>query len=100
MANLATDPQHRPDVLRLAFDIASTQTNQVGPDAGLADAVGPAADQRRHRWPGWTTRRWPATTWPPWTPPTAALMPGMATEAELASCAALSGTDFDVSSCS
>jgi uncharacterized protein (DUF305 family) len=96
MADLATTRSTDPDVLRLAFDIASTQTNQVG------------------RMQGWLTL-WdlPLTSGETmaWMGPTAmsdhdmsamsamsdgAVMPGMATEAELTQLRSLSGTPFDV----
>ena len=86
MANLATTRSADPDVRRLAFDIASTQTNQVGPDAGLADAVGPAADQRRRH--GLDGRRGDGRHhMSDMDAADGALMPGMATEDELAAAA-------------
>ena len=79
-------PQHDPAVRRLAFDIASTQTNQVGrmqgwltlwglpPTGGDTDGL----DGRRH---GHHMAMGPD-----------GLMPGMATEDELAQLRSLSGT--------
>jgi uncharacterized protein (DUF305 family) len=95
MANLATTRSTDPEVLRLAFDIASTQTNQVG------------------RMQGWLTL-WglPLTSGETmgWMDDAAmaghhmsdadvadgAVMPGMATETELTQLRSLSGTAFDV----
>jgi uncharacterized protein (DUF305 family) len=95
MANLATTRSTDPEVLRLAFDIASTQTNQVG------------------RMQGWLTL-WglPLTSGDTmgWMDDAAmaghhmsdaevadgAVMPGMATETELTQLRSLSGTAFDV----
>jgi uncharacterized protein (DUF305 family) len=95
MADLAVTRGSDAEVRRLAFDISSTQTNQVG------------------RMQGWLTL-WglPLTGSRPmsWMPETAmaghdmsamagddgAVMPGMATETELAQLRASSGTAFDV----
>jgi uncharacterized protein (DUF305 family) len=100
MANLATTRSTDPDVLRLAFDIASTQTNQVGRMQGwltlwglpltsgdtmgwMDDAAMSGHDMSGHGMPSTGSAD-------------GAVMPGMATEAELAQLRSLSGTPFDV----
>jgi uncharacterized protein (DUF305 family) len=95
MANLATTRSTDPDVLRLAFDIASTQTNQVGRMQGWLTLWGlpltsgdtmawmdDAAMASHHMSDADTAD--------------GAVMPGMATETELAELRSLSGTEFDV----
>jgi uncharacterized protein (DUF305 family) len=87
MANLAADHSQDPAVRGLAFDISSTQTNQVGRMQGWLALWGYSAtggdemawmngDMHMHM--------------------TAGLMPGMATEDELAHLRSLSGGAFDV----
>src|SRR4051794_31026334 len=87
MANLAAGRSTDPDVLRLAFDIASTQTNQVGrmqgwltlwglpltsgDTMGWMDAAMSGHDMAGHGMPSTGSAD-------------GAVMPGMATEAELA----------------
>jgi uncharacterized protein (DUF305 family) len=95
MANLATTRSTDADVLRLAFDISSTQTNQVGRMQGWltlwglpltsGDTMGWMDDGAMvgHEMPDLATVD-------------GAVMPGMATEAELAQLRSLSGTPFDV----
>ena len=94
MANLVAERSEDPDVETLAFDISATQTNQAG------------------RMQGWLAL-WdvPLTgggtmTWMPegeaghaghdMDTHAGALMPGMATEQELANLRSLEGTEFDV----
>jgi uncharacterized protein (DUF305 family) len=96
MANLAADRSQDPEVRRLAFDITSTQTNQVGrmqgwltlwelrvsggqPMAWMEEASG-------HDMSAMGSGSGMA----------GGLMPGMATEKELAELRALSGPAFDV----
>jgi uncharacterized protein (DUF305 family) len=100
MANLATTRSTDPDVLRLAFDIASTQTNQVGRMQGWLTLWGlPLTSGQTMAWMDddaiaghgaahSATATDGATD--------GAVMPGMATEAELAELRSLSGTAFDV----
>jgi uncharacterized protein (DUF305 family) len=87
MANLVADHSQDPAVRGLAFDISSTQTNQVGRMQGWLALWGYSAtggdqmawmngDMHMHM--------------------TAGLMPGMATEDELAHLPSLSGGAFDV----
>jgi uncharacterized protein (DUF305 family) len=87
MANLVADHSQDPAVRGLAFDISSTQTNQVGRMQGWLALWGYSAtggdqmawmngDMHMHM--------------------TAGLMPGMATEDELAHLRSLSGGAFDV----
>ena len=90
MANLVPDRSTDPDVRQLAFDIAETQQNQAGrmqgwlalwglpPSSGDTMAwMGPDGGHDMSQMPG-------------------GLMPGMATESELARLRSLSGTEFDV----
>jgi uncharacterized protein (DUF305 family) len=100
MANLAATRSQDPEVQRLAFDISSTQTNQVGrmqgwltlwglpltgsdPMSWMDDAAMSGHDMAGHDMTGGA-----ATD--------GAVMPGMATETELAQLRSLSGTPFDV----
>jgi uncharacterized protein (DUF305 family) len=87
MANLATDRSQDPAVRGLAFDIASTQTNQVGRMQGWLALWGyspTGGDQM-----AWMNGDMHMHM-------SAGLMPGMATEDELANLRALQGTAFDV----
>jgi uncharacterized protein (DUF305 family) len=100
MANLAAGRSTDPEVLLLAFDIASTQTNQAGRMQGwltlwglpltsgdtmgwMDDAAMSGHDMSGHDMPSSGSAD-------------GAVMPGMATEAELAQLRSLSGTPFDV----
>jgi uncharacterized protein (DUF305 family) len=97
MANLAHDRSDDAEVRRLAFDISSTQTNQVGrmhgwlslwglpPSGGdLMAWMGQDAGHSGHQMAGMDSMDG------------GTLMPGMATEDELAELRSLSGTAFDV----
>ena len=93
MANLAPERSTDPEVRQLAFDIAETQQNQVGRMQGwlaLWDLPPTGGD----------TMAWMASAEGHGGHDTGAadggLMPGMATEEELAELRALSGTGFDV----
>ena len=97
MANLALDRSIDPEVRGLAFDIAETQNNQAGRMQGWLALWGVqptggermawmAGGHRGHDMPG--MEGMPGTDGP--------LMPGMATEAELAGLRDLSGPEFDV----
>ncbi|MCZ2850121.1 DUF305 domain-containing protein [Modestobacter sp. VKM Ac-2978] len=94
MANLALTETEDPEIRQLAFDISATQTNQLGRMQGwlslwdlpfnggetmawMSDGEMAGHDMAGHETAG------------------AALMPGMATEAELAELRSLSGTAFD-----
>ncbi|MCF6733958.1 DUF305 domain-containing protein [Blastococcus sp. KM273129] len=96
MANLVADRSDDPEVEQLAFDISATQTNQAGrmqgwlslwgvpPTGGDTMAWMPAGERHAgHDMAGTETGA-------------GALMPGMATEEELAELRSLSGTAFDV----
>jgi uncharacterized protein (DUF305 family) len=94
MANLALERSDDPEVRRLAFDISSTQTNQVGRMQGWLSLWGLGtsggdvmawmdAGGTEHAGHDASTGDGP-------------LMPGMATEDELAGLRSLSGTAFDV----
>ena len=95
MANLATTRSTDPDVLRLAFDIASTQTNQVGRMQGWLTLWGlPLTSGDTMGWmhdPAMAGHDMSSTD-----AADGAVMPGMATETELAQLRSLSGTPFDV----
>jgi uncharacterized protein (DUF305 family) len=95
MANLATTRSTDPDVLRLAFDIASTQTNQVGRMQGWLTLWGlPLTSGDTMAWMDDTEM--PGMDHGAMGHADGAVMPGMATEAELAQLRGLSGTPFDV----
>src|SRR3954468_538945 len=95
MANLATTRSTDPDVLRLAFDIASPQTNQAGRMQGWLTLWGlPLTSGDVMGWMDHAAMAGHEMS------DTAvadgAVMPGMATETELAQLRSLSGTPFDV----
>jgi uncharacterized protein (DUF305 family) len=92
MANLATTRSTDPDVQRLAFDIASTQTNQVGRMQGWLTLWGLPLTSSETM--GWMDDATMAGHHMGHTD--GAVMPGMATESELAQLRSLSGTPFDV----
>jgi uncharacterized protein (DUF305 family) len=92
MANLATTRSTDTDVLRLAFDIASTQTNQVGRMQGWLTLWGLPLTSSDTM--GWMDDA--AMAGHDMAHLDGAVMPGMATEAELAQLRSLSGTPFDV----
>jgi uncharacterized protein (DUF305 family) len=87
MANLAADHSQDPAVRGLAFDISSTQTNQVGRMQGWLALWGysPTGGEQMS-WMGGDMHMHMGS----------GLMPGMATEDELANLRSLSGTAFDV----
>jgi len=88
MANLAADRSADPEVERLAFDISTTQTNQVGRMQGWLSLWGvPVTGGTRMGWMGGSGHDHMGT---------GGLMPGMATEEELAELRSLSGSAFDV----
>jgi uncharacterized protein (DUF305 family) len=92
MANLALQRSTDPEVTRLAFDIAETQQNQVGRMQGWLALWGLPPT-------GGETMAWMASGAHAGHDAAAVdggLMPGMATEEELARLRGLSGTEFDV----
>ncbi len=94
MANLALERSTDPEVRQLAFDISSTQTNQAGRMEGWLSLWGlPRSGGEHMAWMGdahasHDTASMSGTD--------GAVMPGMATETELAGLRSLSGTAFDV----
>jgi uncharacterized protein (DUF305 family) len=95
MANLALARTDDPEVRQLAFDISATQTNQVGRMQGWLSLWGlPRTDGEVMAW--MAGRMDGAMDHAGHGAEDAALMPGMATEAELAELRQLSGTPFDV----
>lgn len=88
MANLVADHSQDPAVRGLAFDIATTQTNQVGRMQGWLALWGysPSGGDAMS-WMGRDMAGMEGGT---------ALMPGMATEEELANLRSLQGAPFDV----
>jgi len=98
MADLAATRSTDPEVLRLAFDIASTQTNQVGRMQGWLTLWGlPLTSGEVMTWmdsgdmSGMDHMDDAASE-----AADGAVMPGMATEAELTELGSLSGRPFDV----
>lgn len=89
MANVALERSEDPEVRRLAFDISSTQTNQAGRLQGWLSlwGVSPSGGEAM-AWMGDGAHGHSMTD--------GGLMPGMATEEELAALRSLSGTEFDV----
>ncbi len=99
MANLALTRSQDADVQRLAFDISSTQTNQVGRMQGWLTLWGlPLTSGETMGWMGGTAMAGHDMSGHGAATEAAdgAVMPGMATEAELAQLRSLSGTPFDV----
>ncbi|MGY1608590.1 DUF305 domain-containing protein [Geodermatophilus sp. SYSU D00700] len=91
MANLALERSTDPEVRRLAFDISSTQTNQAGRMEGWLSLWGLSRSGGDHMaWMGGEHAGHGASG------ADGAVMPGMATEAELAQLRSLTGTAFDV----
>ncbi|TFV63622.1 DUF305 domain-containing protein [Geodermatophilus sp. DF01-2] len=93
MANLVPERSTDPEVRQLAFDIAETQNNQVGRLQGWLALWGlPPTGGQTMAWMGADAGHgghdMAATA--------DGLMPGMATEEELAELRGLSGTEFDV----
>jgi uncharacterized protein (DUF305 family) len=87
MANLALERSHDREVRQLAFDISATQTNQAGRMQGWLALWGlPTSGGDPMAWMGGTGHHHTD----------GALMPGMATEDELANLRSLSGTALDV----
>jgi uncharacterized protein (DUF305 family) len=91
MANLVPERSQDPEVRQLAFDISATQTNQAGRMQGWLSLWGLPVT-------GGDTMAWMSGSGGHAGHDTAggALMPGMATEDELANLRQLSGTEFDV----
>jgi uncharacterized protein (DUF305 family) len=92
MANLALDRSDDPAVRGLAFDISATQTNQTGRMQGWLSIWGLQPT-------GGDTMAWMGDSMGGHAGHSMGgngLMPGMATEEELANLRALSGTAFDV----
>ena len=89
MANLALERSEDPEVRQLAFDISSTQTNQAGRMQGWLSLWGVPPS-------GGEPMAWMAEAGHGHEMTTDGLMPGMATEEELAVLRSLSGTEFDV----
>jgi uncharacterized protein (DUF305 family) len=90
MANVALERSTDPEVRQLAFDISSTQTNQVGQMEGWLALWGlPPSGGDPMAWMTDGGHTGHAMVMD-------GLMPGMATEDELAELRGLSGTEFDV----
>lgn len=96
MANLAADRSQDPEIRQLAFDISSTQTNQVGRMQGWLTLWGLSVS-------GGQSMAWmeeaaghDMSSMEAGSGEADSLMPGMATEEELAELRALSGRAFDV----
>jgi uncharacterized protein (DUF305 family) len=88
MANVALERSEDPEVRQLAFDISSTQTNQTGRMQGWLSLWG--VSQSGGEPMAWMDGGHGHSM------TEGGLMPGMATEAELAELRSLSGTAFDV----
>jgi uncharacterized protein (DUF305 family) len=89
MANVALERSEDPEVRQLAFDISSTQTNQVGQMQGWLALWGvPPSGGEQMAWMADGGHAGHAMT--------DGLMPGMATEQELSELRGLSGNAFDV----
>ncbi|WP_369134554.1 DUF305 domain-containing protein [Modestobacter sp. I12A-02662] len=94
MANLALDRSTDAEVRQLAFDISSTQTNQVGRMQGWLALWGlpPTSGEVM----AWMSDGTSGHDMSHMDGADGAVMPGMATEQELATLRSLSGTAFDV----
>ena len=94
IANLALDRSTDPEVRQLAFDISSTQTNQAGQMEGWLALWGLPRSGGEHM--AWMGGEHVGHDMSSMSGSDGALMPGMATEAELAELRTLTGTEFDV----
>ena len=95
MANLALERSTDPEIRGLAFDISSTQTNQVGRMQGWLALWGlPVTGGEHMAWMG--DQHAMGGHDMGGTGTGGAVMPGMATEDELTALRGLSGTAFDV----
>jgi len=93
MANTARDKTTDPAIRQLAFDIESTQVEQVGRMKGWLTLWGmpeQSADGTHMEWMDSSSHHSSSNAG------TTGLMPGMATSEELARLRSLSGTEFDV----
>jgi uncharacterized protein (DUF305 family) len=96
MADLAADRSRDPAVRLIAFDIASTQNNQVGRMQGWLSLWGlPLSGGTPMSWMGGTMSGMAGMSMGPAGNADTA-MPGMASEAELTQLRSLTGTAFDV----
>lgn len=96
MANWARDHTTDPEVKQLAFDIASTQTEQVGRMKGWL-MLWNSPEQTNGAYMAWMTEPMMGHGGQPAVPTAnGALMPGMATSAELTKMRTLSGQALDV----
>ena len=97
MANLALERSSDPDIRLIAFDISSTQTNQAGRMQGWLALWGlPISGGETMAWMAFGTAGHDMAGMSETAQGAGdALMPGMATEAELAELRALSGPAFD-----
>jgi uncharacterized protein (DUF305 family) len=94
MANLAPERSTDPEVRQLAFDISATQTNQVGRMEGWLSLWGlPPSGGQTMAWMGGMAGNHSGHSMDMGQ---SDLMPGMATQGELAALRNLTGTDFDV----
>jgi uncharacterized protein (DUF305 family) len=90
MANMVADRSEDPEVRQIAFDISATQTNQAGRMQGWLSLWGvPQSGGDTMAWMTEGADHGHDMT-------TGGLMPGMATEEELANLRDLRGTAFDV----
>ncbi len=94
MANLALDRSTDAEVRQLAFDISATQTNQVGRMQGWLALWGLPLTSGEVM--GWMSDGTSGHDMTHMDGTGGAVMPGMATEDELATLRSLSGTAFDV----
>ncbi|MFI5608935.1 DUF305 domain-containing protein [Amycolatopsis sp. NPDC051903] len=96
MANWARDHTTDPEVKQLAFDIESTQTEQVGRMKGWL-MLWDQPEQATGAYMTWMTEPMGhGMTMPTSSPANGAPMPGMATDAELTKLRSLSGRAMDV----
>ncbi|MGZ4509318.1 MAG: DUF305 domain-containing protein [Blastococcus sp.] len=95
MANLVAGHSQDPDVRRLAFDISSTQANQIGRMQGWLDLWGlPPSNGTSMAWMGSDMGGMAGMSGQVMS--SESLMPGMATQAELDHLRSLTGKPFDV----
>lgn len=89
MANMVAERSQDPEVRQIAFDISATQTNQAGRMQGWLALWGTPQS-------GGDTMAWMSGDGGHAMPMDGGLMPGMATEQELANLRSLRGPAFDV----
>jgi uncharacterized protein (DUF305 family) len=97
MANMVATHSQDAEIKLLGFDISATQTNQIGRMQGWLDLWGlPPSIGTSMAWMGADMASMPGMSGMTATMSDTSLMPGMASQAEMAHLSTLSGKPFDV----